>query len=52
LGLAIVKEVANTHRATIRIEDNPAGQGAIFTLRFSPSVDPHRPVELVKSLHT
>src|SRR5215831_17297125 len=30
LGLAIVKEVANAHHATIRIEDNPAGQGAIF----------------------
>jgi K+-sensing histidine kinase KdpD len=52
LGLAIVKEVANAHRASIRIEDNPAGQGAIFTLRFSPWVDAHRGVELVKALHT
>jgi signal transduction histidine kinase len=52
LGLAIVKEVANAHHATIRIEDNPAGQGAIFTLRFSPWVDPLRTVELVKPLHS
>ena len=52
LGLAIVKEVANAHHATIRIEDNPAGQGAIFTLRFSPWVDPLRTLELVKPLHS
>lgn len=32
LGLAIVKDIARVHRAKLQLEDNPAGQGAVFSL--------------------
>jgi len=42
LGLAIVKEIADAHHATVSIDDNPSGQGTIFTIRFLFAVDrPH-----------
>jgi signal transduction histidine kinase len=41
LGLAIVKEIANAHHASLRVDDNPIGQGTIFTLGLE-SVDRHR----------
>jgi signal transduction histidine kinase len=38
LGLAIVKEIADAHHATLSIDDNPSGQGTIFTVRFLSAV--------------
>jgi signal transduction histidine kinase len=52
LGLAIVKEVADAHHASIHIDDNLAGCGVMFTLRFSPWLDAHRTVELAEPVHT
>jgi signal transduction histidine kinase len=52
LGLAIVKEVADAHHATIHVEDNLAGRGARFTLRFSPWLDAHLTVEPAEPVGT
>jgi len=52
LGLAIVKEVAEAHHATIRIDDNLAARGALFTLRFSPWLDAHCTVEPAETVRT
>jgi two-component system sensor histidine kinase TctE len=43
LSLANVKEIADAHHATVSIDDNPSGQGTIFTIRFLFAVD--RPPE-------
>lgn len=34
LGLAIVRDIALAHGASIAIESNPAGRGAVFSVRF------------------
>lgn len=34
LGLAIVRDIAHAHRASITLDDNPAGRGLVFTIRF------------------
>jgi signal transduction histidine kinase len=38
LGLAIVREIMNAHRGSIRVEQNPTG-GASFTLCFAGTVE-------------
>lgn len=35
LGLAIVREIMDTHKGDVEVTDNPGG-GALFTLRFHP----------------
>ena len=35
LGLAIVREIAQLHQASVRIDANPAGSGARVTVQFS-----------------
>ena len=32
MGLTIVKQIADAHRASLRVDDNRVGQGAVFTL--------------------
>lgn len=32
LGLAIVRDIARVHRARLQLEDNPSGQGCVFSL--------------------
>lgn len=34
LGLSIVRSVANAHRATVTLDDGPAGRGLLVTVRF------------------
>ena len=34
LGLAIVRQIAQQHQATLRLADNPAGQGLVVTVIF------------------
>jgi signal transduction histidine kinase len=38
LGLAVVRELANLHGGSVRIEDPPQGRGAVFTVRL-PAAD-------------
>ena len=39
LGLAICRGIADVHRATIRVENNPAGRGAVISLAFPAAVE-------------
>ncbi len=38
LGLAICRGIADAHHATIRLENNPAGRGAVISLAFPAAV--------------
>jgi len=40
LGLPLVRMVAGGLGATVEVDDNPAGQGAVFRLRFSEAQAP------------
>ena len=46
LGLAIVREIMNAHRGSIRVEQGPAG-GASFTLSFAAEARTAEPVDAV-----
>ena len=39
LGLAICRGIADVHRATIRVENNPTGRGAVISLAFPAAVE-------------
>ena len=39
LGLAICRGIADVHRATMRIENNPAGRGTVISLAFPVAVE-------------
>jgi len=52
LGPAIVKEIADAHHATVSIDDNPSGQGTLFTIRFLFAVDRPRQAARAEAVST